>query len=385
MTEEVSSEERVEVASRRQVFALVGLFMVSVLVIAVILAILSAGIGGSGGWWQRLTMSHEPVTKASLGQDITLTVRVTGWPKNVTLYYTVLPGNITLGSYQRIEWKKAYMLLIATGGDQYSYTIPGSEVQGSVYYYIAAADAYGNSAAEPIRKIAVGDFAVDIASKEMTVYVKQSAKTTVTVRSFNGFSSPVTLRVIVGGSDTLPGGLAAEFNPVSVSPPPDGIATSELTIRSTSDQFIPAGRYLISVEGRVSTPKGTMVRNSSVAILKVPDFDFTVEPTSQTVSRMIVGQIVEQVTPFNIILNIREGFESDLNFRVSGLPTMGVYYRWVIEGGRFNTTGTTTVTLQIVTQSVAPTGSYTLTIYVSGGGLEKFKQVSFIIVESTQR
>jgi len=46
MTEEVSSEERVEVASRRQVFALVGLFMVSVLVIAVILAILSAGIGG---------------------------------------------------------------------------------------------------------------------------------------------------------------------------------------------------------------------------------------------------------------------------------------------------------------------------------------------------
>jgi len=381
----VSSEEREEAAaSRRQVYALVGLFMVSVLVIAVVLAILSAGFAGGGTWWQRIAISHTPITKAVLGQDLVISAKVTGWPKNVTLNYLVIPNNSTVSTFHDVEWTTAFLLLVSAGGDQYSYTIPGSEVQGDVSYYIVAMDAYGNAAAVPTTRIRIADFAVEIAAKEMTVYSSKSAKTTVTVRSYNDFSSSVRLRAVAGGLDTLPGGLIAEFNPAAVTPPKGGAATAELTVRSTSKEYVPSGKYYMSVEGLASTPRGTMVRNASVILLKVPDFDFDVTPSSQSVTRMVIGEIVERITPFNITLKISEGFESDLAFRVAGLPVTGVDYRWVIAGAKFNTTGTTTVTLQIITRSTAQIGTYTLTIYVSGGGLEKFKQVTFNIYETTQ-
>jgi len=381
-------EARAEAAtSRRQIYALVGLFMVSVLVIGVVLAILSAGVAGGGGgsWWQRTAITHTPVTKATLGQDIDITARVTGWPKNVTLTYTVVPNNATTYTFRDIQPRIVFMLLLSAGGDQYSYTIRGTEVLGDISYFIAAVDSYGNAAVIQMVKIAVDDFAVSTTAKEMAVYVAQSAKTTVTVTSFNSYSSPVTLRAVALGLDTLPGGLVAEFSPATVTPPKGGSVTSELTIRSTQREFVPAGRYYFKVEGITGTPRGSIVRNSSVAILKVPDFDFDVTPSSQSVTRQVIGELVERITPFNITLNIREGFESAFTFRVIGLPITGVYYRWVIGNATFTMAGRTVVTLQIITRSVAQLGTYTLTIYVTGGGLEKFKQVTFNIYETTQQ
>ncbi|MEM4250573.1 MAG: hypothetical protein QW828_01875, partial [Candidatus Bathyarchaeia archaeon] len=203
--------------------------------------------------------------------------------------------------------------------------------------------------------------------------------------SFNSFSSPVTLRAVALGLETLPGGLAAEFNPATVTPPKGGSVTSERTIRSTSRDFVPAGRYYMKVEGITGTPRGSIVRNSSIAILKVPDFNFDVTPSSQSVTRQVIGELVERITPFNITLNIEEPFEAPFNFRVIGLPVTGVYHRWVVANATFTTSGRTVVTLQIVTRSVAQLGTYTLTIYVTGGGLEKFKQVTFNIYETTQQ
>lgn len=380
-------EARAEAAtSRRQIYALVGLFMVSVLVIGVVLAILSAGVAGGGGsWWQRTAITHTPVTKATLGQDIDITARVTGWPKNVTLTYTVVPNNATTYTFRSIQPKIVFMLLLSAGGDQYSYTIAGIEVLGDISYHIAAVDSYGNAAITQTAKIAVDDFAVSTTAKEMSVYVATSAKTTVTISSFNSFSSPVTLRAVALGLNALPGGLAADFNPATVTPPAGGAATSELTIRSTSRDFVPAGRYYVKVEGIASTPRGAIVRNSSVAILKVPDFDFDVTPSSQSVTRQVIGELVERITPFNVTLNIREPFESNFKFRAIGLPVTGVYYRWVVGNATFTAAGTTVVTLQIITRSVAQLGTYTLTIYVTGGGLEKFKQVTFNIYETSQQ
>ncbi|MBS7622505.1 hypothetical protein KEJ39_02360 [Candidatus Bathyarchaeota archaeon] len=389
MSQESESPEEAKAeaaASRRQIYALVGLFMVSVLVIGVVLAILSAGVAGGGGsWWSRVTVTHTPITKAMLGQDIEVTARVTGWPKNVTLTYTVVPNNSTTYTFRNIQPKIVFMLLLSAGGDQYAYTIQGTEVLGDISYHIAAVDAYGNAAATPTMKIAVDDFAVSMTAKEMSVYVAKSAKTTVTVTSFNSFSSPVALRAVALGLETLPGGLAAEFNPATVTPPKGGSVTSELTIRSTSTEFVPAGRYYVKVEGIVGTPRGSIIRNSSIAILKVPDFSFEVTPSSQSVTRQVIGELVERITPFNITLNIEEPFEAPFSFRVIGLPVTGVYHRWVVANATFTTAGRTVVTLQIITRSVAQLGTYTLTIYVTGGGLEKFKQVTFNIYEVSQQ
>jgi len=370
--------------SRRQVYALVGLFMVSVLVIGIVLAILSAGVGGQGSWWQKVTMTHTPVQKGSIGQDIEITAKVLGLPKNVTLSYMVIPNNASFYTYRFIKPNNVYMLLTAAGGDQYSYTITGTEVLGDITYSISASDSYGNSAVTQTFKISIDDFNVEWPAKELSVYVTKTATVPVTIRSFNSFVSAVSLRCVALGLNALPGGLAAEFRPASVTPGPGGVVTSQLVIRSTSTTFIPSGLYNVKVEAWASTQRGTVTRNSSIAILKVPDFDFTVSPTSQSVVRQVINQITERVTPFNITVNIQEGFESNLQFRVAGLPNTGVYYRWVIGNANWHSTGATLVNLEIVTQSVATVGSYTLTIYVTGGGFEKFKQVSFIIQESTQ-
>jgi hypothetical protein len=390
-----SDEERVRrerereqggLSSRRQIYALVGLFMVSVLVIGVVLAILSTGVGQGGGgtWWQKVSITHTPVTKSSLGSDIEISAHVLGFPKNVTLNYQVVPNNATSSTIRNVAPKTVFMLLLSAGGDQYSYTIQGTEVLGDVTYYIAAADAYGNTAVSQQYKILVDDFAVQSSAKEMTVYVSTPATTTVYVTSFNGFNSAVSLRAITLGLTALPGGLAADFNPPVVTPPAGGTATSTLTIRSTSTQFVPSGIYYMEVQGLAGTPRGSFMRNGTVATLKVPDFDFTVSPSGQTVTRQVINQIVEKITPFDLTITVQQGFESDLAFRAIGLPATGITTRWVIADANFHTTGTTIVTLQIVTTSAAQIGSYTLTIYVTGGGLEKFKQVSFVVLEATQ-
>jgi hypothetical protein len=210
------------------------------------------------------------------------------------------------------------------------------------------------------------------------------ATTTVYVNSLNNWASPISLRATVLGLNALPGGLEADFTPQTVTPPKGGTATATMTVRATSNQFVPGGIYYMRVEGLASTPRGSFMRNGTITELKVPDFNFTVTPTAKSVVRQVVNQIVEQITPFNLTINIKEGFESTLAFRTSGLPTTGLFIRWLNAGSVIHTTGTTVVTLQIVTDTSVATGSYTCTIYVSGGGLEKWQQVSFNVLASTQ-
>ncbi len=374
------------VTSRRQIYALVGLFMISVLVIGVVLALLSTGIGQSGGgtWWQKISITHTPIATSSLGTNIVVTANVIGTPTNVTLNYLIVPNNATYAIIRTVAPETVYMLLLSPGGTQYSYTIQGTEVLGDVTYYISAADAFGNTAITPQYKIAIDDYNIQTSLKEMTVYVSYPAATTVYVNSLNNWTSPISLRATVLGLQALPGGLEADFNPQSVTPPKGGTATATMTVRATSNQFVPGGIYYMRVEGLASTPRGSFMRNGTIVELKVPDFNFTVNPTAQSVKRQVVNQIVEQITPFNLTINVDPGFGSKLGFRTSGLPTTGLYTRWVVANSTFYTTGTTIVTLQIVTNTSVQTGSYTCTIYVSGGGLEKWQQVSFVVLASTQ-
>lgn len=378
--------EREKEGSRRQIYALVGLFMVSVLVIGVVLAILSTGIGGETFFQTVKIFEHNPVTKGTLGEDIEITARISGFPENVTLSYQVIPNNSTAESFREIKPVNKFMLLITSGGDTYSYTINGEEILGDITYFISAADAVGNSESTQIYEIEVDDFLVEGMPKLMKVYVNREAKTTVTVRSINGFDKAVRLRVVSQGLETLPGGIIGEFNPGTVTPSKGGTATSELTLRASSDEFIPSGVYHIWVEGYVGTQRGTLSRNSSVARLEIPDFDFTISPSHQRVERVFLGQVTfEQTTPYTITVTMDEGFDADLDFRVVGLPSQGVKHRWVFpEEIISERPGIQTVELQVVTTPSAELGFYTLTIYVTGGGREEFEQVNFDIITQSQ-
>jgi hypothetical protein len=378
--------EREKEGSRRQIYALVGLFMVSVLVIGVVLAILSTGIGGETFFQTVKIFEHNPVTKGTLGEDIEITARISGFPENVTLSYQVIPNNATSETFREIKPTNKFMLLITAGGDTYSYTINGEEILGDITYFISAADSVGNSESTQIYQIEVDDFLVEGMPKLMRVYVNRESKATINVRSLNGFDKAVQLRVVSQGLETLPGGIVGQFNPASVTPSPGGTATSELTIRATSDQFIPSGVYHVWVEGFVGTQRGTLSRNSSVARLEIPDFDFTVSPTHQRVERVFLGQVtIEQITPYTISVTMDEGFDADLDFRVVGLPSLGVTHRWVFPDELINERpGVQKVELQVITTPSAELGFYTLTIYVTGGGREEFEQVNFDIITQSQ-
>jgi len=378
--------ERDKEGSRRQIYALVGLFMVSVLVIGVVLAILSTGIGGETFFQTVKIFEHNPVTRGALGEDIEITARISGFPENVTLSYQVIPNNATSDTFREIKPTNKFMLLITSGGDTYSYTINGEEILGDVTYFISAADSVGNSESTQIFEIEIDDFLVEGMPKLMKVYVNKEAKTTLTVRSINGFDKAVRLRVISQGLETLPGGIIGEFNPATVTPSKGGTATSELTLRASSDEFIPSGVYHIWVEGFVGTQRGTLSRNSSVARLEIPDFDFTVSPSHQRVERVFLGQVTfEQITPYAITVTMDEGFDADLDFRVVGLPSQGVSSRWVFPEETINERpGIQRVELQVITTPSAELGFYTLTIYVTGGGREEFEQVNFDIITQSQ-
>ncbi|WP_455278291.1 COG1470 family protein [[Eubacterium] cellulosolvens] len=373
-------------SSRRQIYALVGLFMVSVLVIGVVLAILSTGIGGET-FFQRVTIfDHTPVTKGTIGEDIEITARVSGFPTNVTLSYQVIPNNASTTTFRTIKPVNKFMLLTTSGGDTYSYTISGTEILGDLSYFIIASDNVGNSDSTKTYSIQVDDFLVEGIPKEMKVYSNKEAKVTVTIQSINQFSKSVSLRVISEGLQTLPGGLVSQFNPASVTPQAGGLATSELTIRATSDRVVPGGIYHIWVEGYVGTQRGTLSRNSSVALLNVPDFRFTVSPSYQRVERVYLGTTtLEQITPFTITVDMDPNFDADFKFRVVGLPNLGVSHRWVLPEEIMNARpGVQEVELQVITTPSAELGFYTLTIYVTGGGREEFEQVNFDIITQSQ-
>ena len=379
-------DEKDKEGSRRQIYALVGLFMVSVLVIGVVLAILSTGIGGETFFQTVKIFEHTPVTKGTIGADIEITARISGFPENVTLSYQVIPNNATSDTFREIKPTNKFMLLITSGGDTYSYTINGEEILGDLTYYISAADSVGNSESTQIYEIEVDDFLVEGMPKLMKVYVNREAKTTLTVRSINGFDKAVRLRVISQGLETLPGGIVGEFNPATVTPSKGGTATSELTLRASSDEFIPSGVYHVWVEGFVGTQRGTLSRNSSVARLEIPDFDFTISPSHQRVERVFLGQVtLEQITPYTISVTMDEGFDADLDFRLVGLPSLGVKHRWVFPDEIISERpGVQKVELQIITTPSAELGFYTLTIYVTGGGREEFEQVNFDIITQSQ-
>ena len=66
--------------------------------------------------------------------------------------------------------------------------------------------------------------------------------TTVTVQSFNGFNSPVTL-----SESGLPSGMTASFLSTTITPPPNGQVSTQLTF--TTPCSVAPGSYVIVIQG----------------------------------------------------------------------------------------------------------------------------------------
>jgi hypothetical protein len=101
-----------------------------------------------------------------------------------------------------------------------------------------------------------------------------------------------------------------------------------------------------------------------------PDFTINVNPASQTVSQ---GQTVS----YSVNLAALNGFSSSISLSVSGLPSgaNGVFSN---PSGTPNFASTLTITLS----SNVPTGSYTLTVTGSGGGVTHLANLVLTVTAS---
>ncbi len=382
--EEYPGEQEPEPPRGKGMYVVIALVMVAIVVFGVVFTILVSGWAGGITWWSPMQMEHDPIEKGFVGEKIELKVKVTGSPRNVTIHYLVDENNVTVTPYTPLTWFNAFMLSVGEGSDQYSYTIPANEVKGDIYYYILATDSYGNTKAEPIRKISIADFYMELDDTELTVYTIQSTSTKIRIRSLNHFNREVSLKMI-----DVPGGLKADFNPSKVILSEGGIAESTLTLSMATTEYVPGGSYKVVIEGKYSGPSSSITRETDEMTIRVPDFDFSISPSSQeirrydTASSYYYNTTREKIVIYDIELTLRNEFKGDLTFNVEGLPSERAYHRFVLRDDEFLGTGTTHIELQIIIQSGVNTGAYTFTVTVEGGGFEREKLVTLTILKST--
>jgi len=134
------------------------------------------------------------------------------------------------------------------------------------------------------------------------------------------------------------------------------------------------GTYTITVTG--SAQGVTHQTSASLDVVpKAPTFDFavSVSPSSQAVA-------MGDRTSFSATVSLVSGSAESVSFSLSGLPA-GVSYSFSPQTG----TPTFSSTLYIDTTAGAPTGTYSLTVIGSGGGLTRTASIQLTLEKKAKR
>jgi len=204
----------------------------------------------------------------------------------------------------------------------------------------------------PTRTITVQpDFSLSASPSSRTVAQGGGTSFTATVTGGTGFSGTVSLSV-----SGLPAGASASFNPASISTS----GSSTLSV-STSSSTAP-GSYPLTIRAT----SGAITHTANVTLVVSADFSVAVTPSSATVSRGSSARCTVSVTPGS-------GFNGTVSFSVSGLPRRA--------NASFSPSSITSgsSTLNVSTMRKTPTGTFTLTISATSGGLTHTQQVTLTV------
>lgn len=102
------------------------------------------------------------------------------------------------------------------------------------------------TASVTVNPISGADFSMDVSPTSRTVAQGEAASYTVTVRSENGFSSPVDFYALNVPGNRVNSG--TEWSPARVTPPPNGTATTTFTL--ATDNQTPTGSFTMTLEAR---------------------------------------------------------------------------------------------------------------------------------------
>jgi YD repeat-containing protein len=143
-------------------------------------------------------------------------------------------------------------------------------------------------------------YSLSVAPSSQTIQASQITTYTVTMATFNGFNSAVTL-----SASGLPANATAGFNPPSLS------ANGSSTMTVTSHRATPVGGSTLTVTGSVSTiyPNPT----TSLTVTTAPDFGLYVAPNSRTTS-------AGTNAIYTVTLNPTNNFNDVVTFSATNLP-----------------------------------------------------------------
>ena len=287
-----------------------------------------------------VTITHTPVTSATVGTSLNIKTNVTGQVRSVTLYY----APVGAPDFTQVE-----MNSLAAG--QYEYLIPGDKVVSNIAYYVRATDSGGNSVSTPKYVIAVADFIFVTTHITLTVYRTKSIATMLNLAGINGFDREVALGLA---------GAPEKLN-ITFAPNPANMGAIQLTASAAADTT--TGTFPLAVMATYTPAEGTPITRQAIVLITVADFDVQVSPISRQVSKGTAAS-------YTLTLTVGRGFTDTVTFNVTGLP-QGTTYQVVTAGNTIapGSSGTVILTLQISTTQLTRAGTYNLTVMVAGGGI----------------
>jgi carbon monoxide dehydrogenase subunit G len=219
-----------------------------------------------------------------------------------------------------------------------------------------------------VNPVAAPDFSVSASPSSRTIAQGGTATYTVTVQSFNGFNSTVSLTALnLPGNQVLPG---TGFSPQTLTPPSN--SSTSATFSFVSNTSTPTGTFTITVQGQ----GGGLTRSTTVSLTVTPPPDFTVSasPSSNTITQ-------GGTATYNITVQSFNGFSSAVSLTALNLPG-----NQVLPGTGFSpqtvtppANGSTTSTFSFVSNTSTPTGTFTITVQGQGGGLTRTTAVSLTV------
>jgi len=282
------------------------------------------------------------------GNSTSYTVNVTpsgGFTGNVSFSVAGLPSGATSG----------FTPSSVSGSGSSTLTVNASTSTPAGTYPLTITTTSGSltHTAQVNLTVAATDFSVTATPSSQNVAPGKSTSYTVNVTPSGGFTGSVSFSVA-----GLPSGATSGFTPISVS----GSGSSTLTVNASSST--PAGTYPLTI----TATSGSLTHTAQVS-LTVADFSISVSPSSQTLTSTGNSKATYTVT-----ITALGPFSATTTFSVSGLPA-----RTSASFSPGSLPGKGTSTLTITAKGKAPTGTYSLTVSATGGGLTHSQTVSLVI------
>jgi hypothetical protein len=193
-----------------------------------------------------------------------------------------------------------------------------------------------------------------------------SAKATVSVTSFNGFSGTVSLSVFFTGSK-----LPASLNPTSVSVPANGTAKSTLTVNATSN----VGNYNVVVIGIATSHGRTNYASADLAVQVVSNQDFTITSSPSKIVNIFGSSNTTTITVSSL-----NGYAGTV-----GLTFTAPFGYITVTGSQnpltLSSGGTASSTLTIATSLSTKLGTYNITITGTAGSRVHSTIISLTVVD----